>query len=311
MKKRSIKSHTNLAGATAGVFCLALSAACSSQPTSKPKVLGGDDNFALGNPSPYSTVAVTDVGVDSVCSGTLISDDLVVTASHCFENITNVAQIRIFYGDNIFKAKPAEFHTAKDYRVFNPSGFSQALFPNYDVAWIRLADPIPAGHHPAEILRDATAVNSGDDLVLAGYGVTKDDCEWFPGIAPDCLGSRYEAAVQLYQYYNTADYHDLIVIHGKPEHGECHGDSGGPTFVDVGGKWYLTGVTNGLDAVLTPDAADGCESGEGVNTFVGAYASWIEQSSGETLSFGAGNPLTVAPLTPADVQASSTKRSDD
>jgi secreted trypsin-like serine protease len=80
--------------------------------------------------------------------------------------------------------------------------------------------------------------------------------------------------VKLIQRYPLPACHlGKEIVAGKPlfNHDTCRGDSGGPLYISISGKWLLAGVTSrGTDLAQTM-----CGDG-GIYTRVDKYRAWIE-----------------------------------
>ncbi|WP_413559234.1 S1 family peptidase [Bdellovibrio sp. HCB209] len=137
---------------------------------------------------------------------------------------------------------------------------------NYDIAVIKLSKSIPENYQVANILTDESILKNGAVVTLAGYGLTNVKKEQIdPKTYPN-----FDVAVQTGEvgctYDKTVCYKltqenesilkktDVTVIQpfGETEvaldqtqgKGACHGDSGGPAFINVNGTEYLWGVTS-------------------------------------------------------------------
>ena len=89
--------------------------------------------------------------------------------------------------------------------------------------------------------------------------------------------------------------------------GACHGDSGGPVYVYNSAKWVLSAITEGTSIILNPfpavifntynsptglsslsnfdtNGVAGCYDGYGVYTTLAPHVSWIQSTSGYTLT---------------------------
>ncbi|RZA16930.1 MAG: trypsin-like serine protease, partial [Proteobacteria bacterium] len=161
------------------------------------------------------------------------------------------------------------------------------FFPNFDIAWVRLASDAPLGWEPVELLRSSEYLQSIEGetnaMLLAGYGKTSSSCN---GAA--CMGRLFEVTTHLKHFFNEAHFVNLLVIGPNKDHGTCNGDSGGPAFVRMNNHWVLAGILNGKSPLLnSPNLwQEGvCESGEAIYNFAGAYLEWIQSTSGIALKF--------------------------
>ncbi len=201
----------------------------------------GVHHFPIINGSPdyeHDSVVAILFG-DYLCSGTLITHDVVLTAGHCA------------YG-----YQPSDFTVlfGTDANAGIARGVSEVrVHPQYDsynivndLALLRLSSAPPAGVDPIPFLPHSLGIDSSDvnkNLEYVGFGQTETGSvgvrltidhalDWVCTSPAGCtVGPGYGASP------NT-------ICSSQSTGGTCHGDSGGPAFVLRSGKEYVAGVTS-------------------------------------------------------------------
>ncbi len=197
------------------------------------QILGGelvksDDMIAL------STVGL--VYVDSndrayaSCTGTLISPDLILTASHCLAGIP-VDNLRISFNVNILSnLDPQTMFKVENFKthpLFN--GHDQ----KNDVALIKLSQKAPGHYKPVKILSAEFQLTIGMPMLLAGFGLVNDET------GEETTGLR-KVIVPLAKILET-----IVVTDQTKMSGACNGDSGGPAYLQKEHELIVYGITRG------------------------------------------------------------------
>jgi internalin A len=270
-----------------GLATLTSMSSCTKKPAisteAKPSIIGGSVPGSE-HPAFYSAVSLS--GNGSICSGTILSAELLVTAAHCFKDISN-PPTHVYFGPSLTAPSTVKL-AVKEWKTYKDT---QKFFPNYDIAWVRFEGGLPAGHKPVKIATEKTFRKAGQSLAIGGYGLTKD-----PSLNPTQTdaGTKLVTEVRLGQFVKDARFSSLLILEPTPGKGNCSGDSGGPAYVEVNGEWQILGVLNGADSRLTPDVK--CESGQAIYTLAAAYKSWIEATAGVRLGGGQGEEPALAPV---------------
>jgi Trypsin len=225
------------------------------------RIIGGTD---VSTKEFQDCVAVGD-DADWGCTGTLIAADIVLTAGHCKK-----LHSRIFVGNDV-DGKGREYRIARHVRHPDWNGELQN-----DVMLLFLEKPVK-GVKP-RALAQTSQIDGAIDGRVVGFGTTdlagttgygrKQQTD-VPIVSRACNGKvkgKKDGAV-----YGCHLGKEIVA--GKPlfNHDTCRGDSGGPLYISISGKWLLAGVTSrGTDLAQTM-----CGDG-GIYTRVDKYRAWIE-----------------------------------
>ena len=269
--------------------------------TSQQSIIDGKRSTADDFPSTGAMIMemhlAGEMSGTTICSGTLIAPDVVLTAAHCtpgdamFGDELEGVDARFFFtfhpdltaydGEN--PAQPPRT-TAVSRWITHPGyvgspeniedtlsmEFEDGLKNDSDIALLFLAEPV-LDVKPTPILRPAQAalLNAGTSVLVAGYGQQHRAAE-----AED-PAVKYHGPSRLHEVgtfeLQVGDRASLSAP--APEQGlatKCYGDSGGPTYLTVDGRLHVIGVTSrGYDN--EPDC-----NRAGIDTRVDAFAQWID-----------------------------------
>jgi len=188
-------------------------------------IIGG--TIDPGDPAVVALTMCDEEGACSMCSGTLVSRESILTASHCLDSsLENVAGVTAFFGTS-FEDGGTEIVADEllVHRYFDPE------LLDYDIAMIHLSEPAAAGIDP--VVPNERALGDEDDgrsIRLVGFGETSF------GAGDAGTKHRVESVV------TQVEEQHLFV--GTEDANTCKGDSGGPTFADLGDGEVQIGVTS-------------------------------------------------------------------
>jgi secreted trypsin-like serine protease len=181
-----------------------------------------------------------------ICSGSLIGANLVVTAAHCLletpdkrEPLTN-DHFFVYLG-NLSQAAPfdpARLISVSDLRV-HPGFTAEYLLgvDRKDVALLKLTRNPQLPFRPALLLTADYTIKPDSIVTIAGFG------------NPNARGSEapYEPILKsfIYRVLKEVPNTSLVQLKAVPMLGANEGDSGGPAFVEFGGKSFLWGTATG------------------------------------------------------------------
>lgn len=186
----------------------------------------------------------------SICTGSLISKRVILTAAHCVDSENLKGVLAIFTNDITAEDAPTKAI---------PVGRVE-LHPDYDgqndMALVFLRSDAPEGFKLAKLpASDITSELKGKSVTLAGYGVTTPLVNKI-GMDPDSgelvvipLPTEGDGVLRQVSGIETLaispDAKEFMVSGYGGTKGACHGDSGGPAYLaQEDGSFLLVGVTS-------------------------------------------------------------------
>ncbi|WP_413293057.1 S1 family peptidase [Bdellovibrio sp. HCB185ZH] len=269
MKKTMISSVSLFVG-------LALLNGCTASSESKenlvgeciPGIVGG---YSTSKSDPLSKKVVMLIGstvdsdgnpASSVCTGTPITDDVILTAAHCVKGNTEmkayfVTDATCSSGFRLSKTGVAASSFAYDhnYRDSKYSGIKN------DVALVRLKSKIPADYDISQLYMGDQL--SSDTVTLVGYGKTSE--------------TKQDSAFlrsKLKSYSRDVRVSTETVTIQQQDGGLCSGDSGGPIFVEVNGEKQILAVTSYVSNMTESTICHGTATG----MYSKSILPWIEKT---------------------------------
>ncbi len=198
----------------------------------------------------------------SLCTASIIAKDIAVTAAHCIQ--PNGPKPVVLFGRDLRSAQTVKRQAVASVVNSNWSRHHGRGMDQGDIALVRFPGGLPAGYHRVATAKSDTAIVKGRPAILAGYGIS--DARTRSG-----SGILRKTDVRIANPRKGKSEMILDQSHGR---GACHGDSGGPAFVQSRGKSILAGVTNRSYPSRAPDDC----GHQVVYTKVAAYRDWIKKS---------------------------------
>ncbi len=223
-------------------------------------IIGGKD-ISSSDPLIKGIVAVYNASEGALCTGSLLQNNVVLTAAHCigekpsdlfvlFDTVLSGSSLRRPVDQTEVSA---EWATNQD----NDTNTG-------DIAVLHFTGTLPAGYAAATLLTDISVLKAGATVTLAGYGISN-------GVTSEGAGTLRETDVTIADAAFSKTEIKLDQTHGQ---GACHGDSGGPAYIQVNGQYFLWGITSrGVD-----DPNNDCSRYSAYTDAV-AYADWLKAAS--------------------------------
>jgi len=212
--------------------------------------------------------------IHNYCTGTLVSENVVMTAAHCIadyaaeENKT----IEDIYQNTLVGFGLPVVKDLTDTKIQYRKIISAIVHPKYvvdptnsihvkhDVALLKLNDSAPSNAIAAKLVSESELLQSGLSIVLAGFGKTD-------GVNKTPAAQVMRTTVKVDKAYYSITQFTYKALGGRAS---CRGDSGGPA--------YLDNNSNPPEVLGVASWGDPTCSEMGVYTSVPVMRDWINET---------------------------------
>ncbi|XP_029954229.1 serine protease 27 [Salarias fasciatus] len=222
---------------------------CGRPPLTENRIVGGVS--AQEGAWPWQVDIQTEKG--HVCGGSIISENWVLSAAHCFPNPNDVRSYVIYAGRHQLNGFNPHESSHFVSQVVVPSGYNEP-HGGKDVALVRLSSPVQWSNHIRPVCLPSSGILFSADMTcyVTGWGDIRENVP-LPG-----AGTLQEVQVPIIsqslcqEMYRTDPSEQVDILYdmicaGYQEGGRdaCQGDSGGPLVCQmVNGTWVQAGVVS-------------------------------------------------------------------
>ncbi|XP_077358082.1 serine protease 27 [Festucalex cinctus] len=277
----SLKSQffATLLGVTG--FLVSYAQDCGRPTLQENRIVGGMD--ASDGAWPWQVSVQNDKG--HVCGGSIITENWILSAAHCFPNPSDVSSYTIYAGWYYLNNHNPHQSAHRINYVVIPSGYDEPR-SGKDIALVRLASPLTWSDwiHPVCLPASGIPFPSGMRCSVTGWGDIRNSIP-LPGVGPlqevQVPIISQDLCRQMYQIEKVDILYDMICA-GYQEGGKdsCQGDSGGPLVCQMLNRtWVQAGVVSfglGCAEVNQP----------GVYARLTSYSSFISDNVPEISLYG-------------------------
>ncbi|XP_026133112.1 serine protease 27-like isoform X2 [Carassius auratus] len=218
------------------------------RPQMLNRIVGGSS--ASEGAWPWQVDIQTD-GEGHVCGGTIISENWVLSAAHCFPNPNDISSYMVYAGRHLLNSWNADETSHRVRRVVVPLGYTHPQL-GQDIALVELATAVQWSDRIQPICLPYANVEFSSDMrcMITGWGNIRDGENI--DIRPDMMCAGFQEG-------------------GKDS---CQGDSGGPLVCQISdGSWVQAGIVSFGLGCAKPNRP-------GVYAKVSSFTSFIQNTVG-------------------------------
>ncbi|KHD86973.1 MAG: trypsin [Bdellovibrio sp. ArHS] len=174
-----------------------------------------------------------------ICTGSLLTNNVVLTAGHCVPEVGSEYKevaLYVIFNTDLNNMQRGDVRLVVDHVIHEGYGkIGEQGEDAHDLALVKFAGPMAAGYQLAKFLDDESLLTTGKKVTLAGYGLIETD-----GVNTKSDNKLRKVDVEIVEDFGK---HEILLDQTQGK-GACHGDSGGPAFLEINGTQYVWGVTS-------------------------------------------------------------------
>lgn len=186
-----------------------------------------------------SVVTQDDQEGQFICTGSLLTSNVVLTAGHCVPEVGaeyKEVALYVIFNTDLNNMQRGDIRLVVDYVIHSEYGKTGEQGEDaHDLALVKFSGAMAPGYQLAKFLDDETLLTAGKKVTLAGYGLIETD-----GVNTKSDNKLRKVDVEIVEDFGK---HEILLDQTQGK-GACHGDSGGPAFLEVNGTQYVWGVTS-------------------------------------------------------------------